>query len=880
MLNETVTMGSRRSNWRVWMGRLGAVLIGCWLSAPIAWAAGAPTTWVQSVTHDGETITLRLTRDDLRGPLFELWSQNAAGGYDILSPVAERAYIGTVDEYPGAVSCGVLQDNGTFRGGVYFDRGETWFTLGATVTGTRAVDYASFNAWHYPGAASVGAGDAGATAYAYDVGVDADNDYFTTAGSAAAAFEEIEYSVCLLRALFLKDVLLSPRLGRVVLRADNFNDPYIGTSGGVYLDAVRAEWNTNHAGTDSDVVMGVSPTKIGGGLAWVGAINSSLAYSVNASSNTGDFYVVSRHELGHNWGCSHYVGGFPEGAGIMGGNQPSRFSGCEVNRIFGKRNSSLSDLDSLGTFAAVDLPPYAALDSVIFEVGAPGVTIDVLGNDYDANGDLLSIGSHDAVSVGGATVSLSLGTGPGGRDELSYNGQEFGFDSFSYTVVDSTGQTATGAVLVKGTGPSFGNPTPVPISASGAPTVTSDILVSGISGSITDVDVTLVISHTWAEDLTITLIAPDTTRVTLCSGIGGSGDNFINTIVDDEAALDIQAGSAPFTGTFRPEIDPLSLLDGMDPNGTWTLEVADSTNNDGGAIEYWTVTLGTNTPSPAHTNSTPVPISSAGTPTITSDIVVAGLSGSITDVDVLLDVTHTFDGDLDVFLVAPDGSRISLFSDLGGSSDNFTSTHLDDEAYTSIGAASAPFTGTYRPENDALSSLNGGPPNGTWQLEIQDDGNNDGGQLNQWSVIVTTDVVTLPPPVNYCTSSPNSVGLGAVMTWSGSTSYAANDLMLVADFGAINQTGLFYYGSQQISVPFGNGVRCVGGTTDRLNPPVFSDVFGRFERPLDFLAPPMSGGTGLVLPGMTFNAQCWYRDPNGGGSGFNLSDGLSVTIQP
>ena len=43
-------------------------------------------------------------------------------------------------------------------------------------------------------------------------------------------------------------------------------------------------------------------------------------------------------------------------------------------------------------------------------------------------------------------MTRSVGTGPGGRDELVYSiarGSWVGLDSFSYTVVDSSGQGAT-----------------------------------------------------------------------------------------------------------------------------------------------------------------------------------------------------------------------------------------------------------------------------------------------------------------------------------------------------------------------------------------------------------------------------------------------------
>ncbi|MGB0993773.1 MAG: hypothetical protein ACPG32_15055 [Akkermansiaceae bacterium] len=106
--------------------------------------SAAPATLTQSVVRNGNTITMQLKRQDLRGANFELLTQNSSGAYVAATAVAERSYIGTVNGFPGAVSCGILQDNGTFRGAIYFDRGETWFTLGTTVHTTRALGYGSF----------------------------------------------------------------------------------------------------------------------------------------------------------------------------------------------------------------------------------------------------------------------------------------------------------------------------------------------------------------------------------------------------------------------------------------------------------------------------------------------------------------------------------------------------------------------------------------------------------------------------------------------------------------------------------------------------------------------------------------------------------------
>jgi hypothetical protein len=137
---------------------------------------------------------------------------------------------------------------------------------------------------------------------------------------------------------------------------------------------------------------------------------------------------------------------------------------------------------------------------------------------------------------------------------------------------------------------------------------------------------------------------------------------------------------------------------------------------------------------------------------------------------------------------------------------------------------------------------------------------------------------------NYCTVSPTSVGPGAVIGSSGSASIAVNDFGLIASFAVPNEYGLFFYGPDQIDVPFGDGRLCVGAGgvgLFRLNPPQLVSIFGDVIRPVDFTVPPAGAGAGQILPGSAWNFQFWFRDPTGpGGSGFNTSDGLNVLFCP
>jgi hypothetical protein len=136
-----------------------------------------------------------------------------------------------------------------------------------------------------------------------------------------------------------------------------------------------------------------------------------------------------------------------------------------------------------------------------------------------------------------------------------------------------------------------------------------------------------------------------------------------------------------------------------------------------------------------------------------------------------------------------------------------------------------------------------------------------------------------PDPSAYCGTSPNSAGAGASISYGGSSSHSANDLSLFCVGLVPNKPGLFFYGPNQTAVLLGEGVRCVDGNLTRLSVRL-ADALGIASESLDFTSPPFSSGPGAVGVGDTRNFQFWYRDPAGGPSGFNLSDGLEVTLCP
>ncbi|HVK14484.1 MAG TPA: proprotein convertase P-domain-containing protein [Gemmataceae bacterium] len=109
-------------------------------------------------------------------------------------------------------------------------------------------------------------------------------------------------------------------------------------------------------------------------------------------------------------------------------------------------------------------------------------------------------------------------------------------------------------------------------------------------GTVLDVNVSVDITHPNVYDLAVYLVSPSGQPVELFADVGGSGDHFRNTVLDDEGGTPITAAAAPFTGTFRPE-GRLSDFDGLAAQGTWTLRVRDGIKANKGTLNSWSVTI-------------------------------------------------------------------------------------------------------------------------------------------------------------------------------------------------------------------------------------------------------------------------------------------------
>ncbi len=162
----------------------------------------------------------------------------------------------------------------------------------------------------------------------------------------------------------------------------------------------------------------------------------------------------------------------------------------------------------------------------------------------------------------------------------------------------------------------FGGGDPVvPILDDNLTGVDIPITVSGLANPITDLDFSIDgtscnanvlattngINHTYVGDLIMTLQSPTGTTITLMSNPGpapddSDGNNFCNTVFNDEGggpAIDTITGAGePYTGTFTPT-QPLSAFDGLNGNGTWTINVVDNFFADSGDVRAMTLRIST-----------------------------------------------------------------------------------------------------------------------------------------------------------------------------------------------------------------------------------------------------------------------------------------------
>lgn len=141
----------------------------------------------------------------------------------------------------------------------------------------------------------------------------------------------------------------------------------------------------------------------------------------------------------------------------------------------------------------------------------------------------------------------------------------------------------------------YSNNTALVVPDGPSPNVAGNVVTNTItvptSGTISDVNVSLNVNHTWPNDLVIGINHPDATQNLAWNRACGGNDNFNVTLSDGSPTFTCVAN---MTGTFSPS-SPLSVFNNKPSNGTWTLLAADYYNGDTGTINNWSIEVCTET---------------------------------------------------------------------------------------------------------------------------------------------------------------------------------------------------------------------------------------------------------------------------------------------
>ncbi len=314
---------------------------------------------------------------------------------------------------------------------------------------------------------------------------------------------------------------------------------------------------------------------------------------------------------------------------------------------------------------------------------------------------------------------------------LSVDGTEIATETFTGTIASATSAQYTFTATVD-------------LSTEGE---TYEITVA--TGLPTDEDngndaVTKEVEHVLAADLGVTAITSPTSGNQLgledvtveITNYGTDDQSNFNVYykIDETTRSETVTGPVPSGGTLTYTFNTQADLT---VTREWTIEAGTQLTGDGDLSNDTAVITIENRPCGGDTNDTNMPIGpNAGT--VTESIISVADDFLINEVLVTLNLTHTFTGDLDIFLEGPDGTTVELSTDNGGSGANMINTTFDDNAADPITGGTAPFTGSFRPEGN-LSDFAGLSSLGDWTLRITDDANQDGGQLQDWTLSICSD---------------------------------------------------------------------------------------------------------------------------------------------
>ncbi|MFP5269140.1 two-partner secretion domain-containing protein, partial [Coleofasciculus sp.] len=271
------------------------------------------------------------------------------------------------------------------------------------------------------------------------------------------------------------------------------------------------------------------------------------------------------------------------GNGDSGVDGEDSFAGNNSGVTGAILSTPLSEIDDTAptTIYESELEGLAGDTNIVLQA-TNDIRIDDLADDAldfaSGSGGIAFTADADGDGVGSVVMEDTV------ADTLNTNGRDIEMSGASLTLGNiNTLSPLEGGELIATVDVDAGGPIPE-TGTSGTANFT--FTVPDLGQPVGNLDVRFSAAHTYDSDLRVSLTSPGGTTLELFDFVGGSGDNFQDTLLDDEAATVITDGTAPFNGSFRPQVigGELAMFEGENPAGIWTLAVRDLFLGDSGTL--------------------------------------------------------------------------------------------------------------------------------------------------------------------------------------------------------------------------------------------------------------------------------------------------------
>lgn len=223
-----------------------------------------------------------------------------------------------------------------------------------------------------------------------------------------------------------------------------------------------------------------------------------------------------------------------------------------------------------------------------------------------------------------------------------------------------------------------------------------DVITFDDGANVSSIKVGIHIVHPWPGDLQVTLISPSGVQAVLYSR-NSTGEGELN------ATLDVSS---------TPE---LRNLINQPIKGDWTLWVQDLAASEEGVLNSWSIEIDGQTSNVLEAEDIPVVMIPDNDQNGIMRTIDLDHPGTVNNLEVSIDITHTYIGDLVIALTSPQGTRIEL---------QHPADNDEDSLIKSYSTASAP----------ELEKLIGESIKGKWKLLVADMAAEDRGKLNRWGL--------------------------------------------------------------------------------------------------------------------------------------------------